>query len=64
MVSKVVGYRGGIKWDVSKPNGAPRKLMSNSKLKELGWTPKMELDEGVQKTFDWYAENMRTIRGE
>jgi len=64
LVSKVVGYRGGIKWDVSKPNGAPRKLMSNSKLKELGWTPKMELDEGVQKTFDWYAENMRTIRGE
>jgi len=51
MIASVIGYRGKIEFDTSKPDGTPRKLMDGSKLSELGWTPKVTLLEGLAKTY-------------
>ena len=48
MDNKVIGYEGEIKWDSSKPNGTPRKLLDVSKATNLGWTYKTELEEGIR----------------
>lgn len=50
-VAKVVGYKGKITWDASKPNGTPRKLLDVSKAAKLGWTYSTELEEGVAKAY-------------
>ena len=50
-VSKATGYQGKIVFDVSKPDGAPRKLMDSSRLNQLGWMPKVTLAEGLSKTY-------------
>ena len=55
-VADVVGNR-KIKWDTSKPNGTPRKVLNVSKLKSLGWNPTISLREGIQSTYNWYKEN-------
>jgi GDP-L-fucose synthase len=47
-IAKVVGYTGDISLDPSKPDGIPRKLMKSSRLKEMGWTPKVLLEEGLK----------------
>lgn len=58
LVADVVGYTGRIETDASKPDGTPRKLMSNAKLAGMGWRPKTGLREGISRTYDWY---LRTI---
>ncbi len=50
-VKDVIGYQGEIEWDTSKPDGTPRKLMDSSKLKALGWEPKVELAEGIARAY-------------
>lgn len=52
IVAKIVGYRGEIVWDKSKPDGSPRKLMDVSRLKKLGWTSSVTLDEGLLLAYD------------
>ena len=52
----VVKYDREIKWD-TKPNGTPRKLLDVSKIKSLGWSPKIELEDGIRSTYEWYNEN-------
>jgi len=54
LVRNVVGYRGDIVWDNSKPNGTPRKLMDSSRLKNLGWKPLVSLNEGIQLAYKDY----------
>ena len=54
MISREVGYPGQTFWDTSKPNGTPRKLLDVSKIKSLGWEPKISLQEGIEKTYEWY----------
>lgn len=54
LVANVVGYKGGIDWDMSSPDGAYRKKLDGSKLGVLGWKPKVSLDEGIRKTYEWY----------
>ena len=56
LVAKTVGYTGEIRWDTSKPNGTPRKLLNVSKAAGLGWTYHTELDEGLEKTYKCYLE--------
>ncbi|MEG1848844.1 MAG: GDP-L-fucose synthase [Lachnospiraceae bacterium] len=56
-VQKAVGYRGRIIWNASMPDGTPRKLTDVTKLHGLGWTHKIELEEGIQKAYDWFKEN-------
>eukprot|EP00243_Klebsormidium_subtile_P003019 TRINITY_DN16153_c0_g1_i1.p1 TRINITY_DN16153_c0_g1~~TRINITY_DN16153_c0_g1_i1.p1 ORF type:complete len:331 (+),score=115.47 TRINITY_DN16153_c0_g1_i1:191-1183(+) len=57
LVKEVVGYEGELKWDTTKPDGTPRKLMDNSKIAGLGWTAKISLKEGLTGTYKWYLEN-------
>ena len=54
LVAKIVGYLGEIKWDATKPNGTPRKLLDVSKAKQLGWTYKTELEEGIRWAYEDY----------
>ena len=56
IISNVVGFSGGIDWDTDKPNGTPRKLLDVSKIKSLGWEPKIGLEEGIKSTYEWYKE--------
>jgi GDP-L-fucose synthase len=58
LVKEVVGFEGDLVWDTSKPDGTPRKLMDNSKLLGLGWTPKISLKDGLVDTYKWYVENV------
>ena len=63
LVDKVVGYTGEIRWDTSKPNGTPRKLLDVSKATALGWTYKTELEEGIRLTYEDFLHNpMRAER--
>ncbi len=57
LISDVVGYDGPVRWDTSKPNGTPRKLLDISRLESLGWKPKTDLREGIEKTYRWFLEN-------
>ena len=57
LVAKVVGYKGSIKWDTSRPNGTPRKLLDVSKAAQLGWTYKTELEEGIRLSYADFLNN-------
>jgi GDP-L-fucose synthase len=54
MIAEVVGYRGEIMFDTSKPDGPPRKLVDSSRINALGWHAKIALYDGLRSTFDWY----------
>ena len=63
LVAKVVGYEGEIRWDTSKPNGTPRKLLDVSKAEALGWKYKTELEEGIRLSYEDFLNNpMRAER--
>ena len=57
-IVKVTGYQNYYQWDVSKPNGTPRKVLNVDKIKSLGWEPKIGLLEGIESTYEWYKENV------
>lgn len=61
-VKKTVGYEGEIFWNTDMPDGTPRKLTDVTKLHNLGWTHKVELEEGVKLAYDWFRENVDTAR--
>ncbi|MFB9110948.1 GDP-L-fucose synthase family protein [Flavobacterium gyeonganense] len=56
-IQKITGHTGEIKWDSTKPDGTPRKLMDVSKMHHLGWKHKINLEEGIQKTYNWFLGN-------
>lgn len=58
LVAKAVGFTGRITFDPSKPDGTPRKLIDVSKLHSLGWTHKVEIEDGVQKLYQWYRSTL------
>lgn len=63
LVAEVVGYKGEILWDTSKPNGTPRKLLDVSKAKKMGWTYKTELEDGIKLSYRDFLNNpMRAER--
>ena len=62
-VSSVIGFKGDIVFDTSKPDGTPRKLLDVSRLQSLGWTAKTDLEAGLQMTYDWFINNQSTVRG-
>ena len=63
LVAEVVGYHGEIKWDPSKPNGTPRKLLDVSKATNMGWTYKTELRDGIRLAYEDFLNNpMRAER--
>ena len=61
-VKKTVGYEGEIVWNSAMPDGTPRKLTDVTKLHNLGWTHKVELEEGVKLAYDWFRDNEDTAR--
>jgi len=56
-ISDIVGFKGEIVWDTSKPNGTQKRPLDFSKIKSLGWTPKYSLKEGLEKTYEWFKQN-------
>lgn len=62
-MAAVVGYKGNIVFDATKPDGTPRKLMDVSRLKGLGWEYRYTLHEGLKLTYAWYLENLNAFRG-
>jgi GDP-L-fucose synthase len=57
-ISDVVGYRGAIGYDASKPDGPPQKLLDVSRLRKLGWRPRISLREGICETYEWYVASL------
>src|SRR6059058_1701969 len=57
LICDVVGFRGELKWDRSKPDGTPRKLLDISKIKKLGWQPTISLRDGVAPFYEWFLDN-------
>jgi GDP-L-fucose synthase len=56
LIARVVGYQGGFRFDTSKPDGAPRKLLDVGRLSALGWTPSIALEQGLAATYRWYRD--------
>ncbi|MDA8940070.1 GDP-L-fucose synthase [Pseudoalteromonas marina] len=61
-VAQVVGFTGTIEFDASRPDGAPRKLMNVSRLKDLGWQYSIDLKQGLASTYDWFLANQNNFR--
>ena len=61
-IQKITGHRGDIIWDRSKPDGTPRKLMDVSKMKAMGWQYETELEQGIQKTYKWFLNNIKNFK--
>ena len=57
-IRHIVGYSGTIEWDTSKPDGAPRKLLDNSRIKSIGWKSQTDFDTGLESTCQWYLDNI------
>jgi GDP-L-fucose synthase len=62
LVNKVIGFEGNVIWDKTKPDGTPKKLMDSSKIQSLGWKPKINLEDGVHQTYQWFIDNIENIR--
>jgi GDP-L-fucose synthase len=62
MVAAAVGYTGETRWDATKPDGTPRKLLDVSSLREAGWLPRIQLRDGVAATVAWYRANAGAVR--
>ena len=62
MIAQVVGYKGQIEFDNSKPDGSPRKLMNVDLLKSLGWKQEIDLKQGLEQTYGWFVDNQKNLR--
>jgi len=62
LISNLVNYDGKVKWNLSMPDGTPRKIMDSSKINNLGWKPSINLEEGLELTYKAYLENIDNIR--
>jgi GDP-L-fucose synthase len=61
-ISQVVDYQGDIVFDSTKPDGTPKKLLDTTKANKLGWKAQTSLLDGIQRTYDWYLENLSGLR--
>jgi len=62
-MASVTGFKGSIIFDISKPDGTPRKLLDVGRISQLGWQPRLSLNEGLKKTYRWFLENQTSLRG-
>jgi len=62
-LAKVVEFQGQIIFDTTKPDGAPRKLMNGSRLRDMGWQSKISLEDGLRSTYNWFLRHQADIRG-
>lgn len=61
LIKNIVGYKGDIQFDTTKPNGTPRKLMDSSKIFQLGWKPKIDLKTGIELVYQRFQENFQNL---
>jgi GDP-L-fucose synthase len=61
LVAGIVGYDGPVKWDSSRPDGTPRKLLDSSRIRATGWTPRITLEDGVRSVYEWYREASESL---
>jgi GDP-L-fucose synthase len=57
ILTNVIGFKGELHFDLSKPDGTPRKLLDTTKLTQLGWEAKIKLEDGIRQTYDWYVNH-------
>ena len=57
IICEITGFSGQVRFDRTKPDGTPQKLLSTAKLRKLGWEPKISLREGLRRTYEWFLEN-------
>ena len=57
LVKRIVGYEGELVFDPTKPDGTPRKLTDISRILKTGWRPRIDLETGIRRTYQWYCEN-------
>ena len=62
-VKRAVGFGGKIRWDTSKPDGTPRKLLDVTKIRGMGWKPKVTIEDGIADTYDWFLKNAPEAKG-
>lgn len=62
MIADIIGYEGEVKYNREYPNGTPKKLLDSSKIRNLGWEPKITLERGIKSTYEWFIENYENIR--
>ena len=62
-IAQVVGYKGRVVFDATKPDGTPRKLLDVSRLHQLGWYHEISLEAGLASTYQWFLENQQRFRG-
>lgn len=62
IIQKIVGHTGEILWDQSKPDGTPRKLLDVSRMANLGWKSKINLEDGIKITYQWFLDHQGTIK--
>ena len=60
-IAEVIGYKGKLAWDPTKPDGAPRKLLDSARLRAFGWQPKIGIADGLRDTYEWYVRNAQDI---
>ncbi len=63
LIADVVGYRGAIRFDTTRPDGTPRKLLNVDRMRTLGWQPRVDLRSGIEHTWRWFRDNRRIVRG-
>jgi GDP-L-fucose synthase len=62
LIAATVGFEGAVRFDASKPDGTPRKLLDTSRLTALGWRPKIALADGLAQTYQWYCSHLQQLR--
>lgn len=62
IIKNVTKFEGEIFWDTNRPNGTPRRLLDSNRIFEMGWRPKISLEEGLDKTYNWFINNYDTLR--
>jgi len=63
-IADIVGYKGRIEWDTSKPDGAPRKLLDSSRINSFGWKPQIDFVAGLRSTYAWYIDHFGKIKNQ
>jgi GDP-L-fucose synthase len=63
-IRRVVRFEGALRFDTSKPDGTPRKLLDTSRLTALGWTPRIPLEEGIRSTYEWFLNNQSRLKSD
>ena len=61
-IRRVVGFEGTLRFDSSKPDGTPRKLLDTRRLTELGWAPRIGLEAGIRSTYEWFVNNLHSLK--